>query len=91
MTISSRAARALREPFQATRGCKARAVYVLFKQLLSLYIGNHNVRCGRDSGMLTEMKTDKCEAYEVIALKQKKVEMKENPAYEEISHYTTIN
>ena len=43
-------------------------------------------RCGSGSGMLTEMKTDKCVAYEVITLKQQKVEMKENPAYEEISH-----
>lgn len=60
---------------------------------LSLYIGNSNVRCGSGSasGMLTDMKTDKCVAYEVITLKQQKVEMKENPAYEEISHYATIS
>ena len=56
-----------------------------------IFTGN-NVRCsGSGTDGATEIKTDKCAAYEVVALKQRKVIMKENPAYEEISHYATIN
>ena len=41
-----------------------------------------------------DIKTSKCEAYEMVSLAKKKVVMKENPAYEDINavhvHYATI-
>ena len=42
---------------------------------------------GSSANVPVDIKTDKCAAYEIIALKQQKVIMNENPAYEEIGHY----
>ena len=47
---------------------------------------------GAGIAMQIKTVTDKCAAYDVVALKQQKVVMKENPAYEEISpYYATIS
>ena len=55
----------------------------------------NSMRCSGSAsgaGIAMQIKTDKCAAYEVFALKQQKVVMKENPAYEEISpSYATIS
>ena len=51
--------------------------------------GNSTRGTGSDgsSNTVVDIKTDVCAAYEVVGLRQQKVVLKENPAYEEIGRY----
>ena len=37
------------------------------------------------------IKTDRCAAYELTQLSRQRVQMEDNPAYQETGHYATIN
>lgn len=53
-----------------------------------LLSGQCRIKSYSDRNAEVDIKTDMCAAYETTTLTNQKVPMKENPAYEEIRHYT---